>query len=250
MNTTPKVTIIVAVLNSVKTIEKCITSCIEQNYKNKELIFIDGGSTDGTVEILQKYSQDINFWESEIDNGIYSAWNKGLRRSSGKWICFIGADDYWSYQNAISDLVNLAVENNVDIVSGRVAIVDKDNTFKRFYGEPWVWRKIKRHHCIAHPGMLHNRSCYDRIGTYNEKYKIAGDYDFSLRLGSSTKAIFINKVLVCMGDGGLSHSLINKTLSEVRSIQTKHPSIGMLRANFNYATSHLIILAKKTLGRL
>lgn len=245
-----KVSMLIAVYNCVKTLEKSIISYLEQNYLNKELIIIDGGSTDGTQNILEKHDAEIDYWISENDQGIYHAWNKALKHATGEWICFIGADDYWAYPNAIGDLVNEGVRKNVELVSGKVAIVDAQYTIKREWGKPWDWRDIKRYHCIAHPGMMHHKSCYERNGLYSKKYSIAGDYDFSLRLGKTTRAAFIDKVFVYMGASGLSHSMIKKTLSEVREIQAAHPEIGRLKANMNYFHTSLIVGIKKNMGLL
>lgn len=245
-----KVSVLIAVYNGVETLEESITSYLEQTYPDKELIIIDGGSTDGTQEILKEYDAGIDYWVSEKDRGIYDAWNKALARATGEWICFIGADDYWAHPDAISGLVNEGVSKNVELVSGKVAIVNEQHRVKREWGKPWVWKQIKRHHCIAHPGMMHNRSCFVRNGNYNEKYRIAGDYDFSLRLGKNTRAAFIDKIFVCMGDSGISHTMVKKTLSEVREIQAEHPEIGHLKANINYFHTRLVVGIKKLLGLL
>ena len=245
-----KVSVLIAVYNGAATLEKSIVSYLSQDYEGKELIIIDGGSTDGTQDVLRKYDAEIVYWVSEKDRGIYHAWNKALRHAAGEWICFIGADDYWAYPGAISDLVREGIESNAELVSGKVAIVDGQHRIKREWGKPWDWDDIKRYHCIAHPGMMHHKSCYERNGIYNENYRIAGDYDFSLRLGRDTKSAFIDKVFVCMGDSGLSHSMVKKTLSEVREIQTTHPEIGCLKAKMNYLHTSLIVSVKKVIGIL
>lgn len=240
-----KVSVLIAVYNGKKTIEKTITSYIKQSHQNKELIIIDGGSTDGTQDILRCYNDHITYWESEKDRGIYHAWNKALLHASGEWICFIGADDYWAYDEAINDLVSAGTQENVELVSGKVAIYNARNQLQREWGKPWNWNNIKRYHCIAHPGMMHRRSCFERTGLYNEIYRIAGDYEFSLRLGKFTKATYLDKVFVCMGGSGVSRSEVNKTLLEVFNIQAGHPEIGPLQASKNYLFSQVIIGLKK-----
>lgn len=246
----PKVTVVIAVYNGRKTIEKSIQSCLDQLYPNIQLIIIDGASTDGTQDILREYDSEIDYWESEPDHGVYHAWNKALKHADGEWICFIGSDDYWSGPQAIQQLVTEGVQSGAELVSGKVAIIDEQHNPKREWGKPWNWQEIKRHHCIAHPGMLHQRSCFIRNGVYSEKYKIAGDYDFSLRLGRNTSSAFVDKALVYMGDGGLSHSMIRKTLTEVREIQANHPDIGPWKAKINYLQSRFIIAVKSALGLL
>ncbi|WP_188151606.1 glycosyltransferase family 2 protein [Teredinibacter waterburyi] len=243
-----KVSIIIAVYNGKETLEKAITSCLEQTYRNKELIIIDGGSTDGTQSILEKYNNDITFWKSEKDRGIYHAWNKAIQHVTGEWLCFIGADDYWAYPKAIEDLIFESQKTGAELVSGKVVIIDSQHNVKRIFGKPWSWKAIKRHHCIAHPGMMHHKVCFERNGSYDEGFKIAGDYDFSLRLGQKTTSSFIDRNFVCMGDSGISHTQIEKTLSEVRDIQAKHPDIGALKANINYIRTRVVVTIKNILG--
>jgi glycosyltransferase involved in cell wall biosynthesis len=91
------ISVIVAVFNGAKTLQQCIDSVAGQTYPHKELIVIDGGSIDGTREILEGDATKLAYWVSEPDRGIYHAWNKALARARGDWICFLGADDYlWS----------------------------------------------------------------------------------------------------------------------------------------------------------
>ena len=106
---TPLISVIIAVFNGVKTLQQCINSVIQQNYKNIELIVIDGGSSDGTIDLLVLNSRDITYWISEADRGIYNAWNKALEQAHGDWICFLGADDFlWDEQvlvRMVSELI-------------------------------------------------------------------------------------------------------------------------------------------------
>src|SRR3990172_6849742 len=90
----PLISIIVAVYNGKATLQQCIDSVAQQTYPNKELVIIDGGSNDGTVELLEKNRSKFSYWISEPDRGIYNAWNKGLVQAHGEWVCFLGADDY------------------------------------------------------------------------------------------------------------------------------------------------------------
>ena len=99
----PKISIIMAVLNGVNSVEACIQSIVNQTYQNIELIIMDGGSTDGTLDILRRYDDRITVWRSESDRGIYDAMNKGTRRATGDWGLFLGCDDTLSV-----DLNNVA----------------------------------------------------------------------------------------------------------------------------------------------
>ena len=90
-----KISIIMALYNGAATLRRCLDSVKSQTYRNIELIVIDGGSSDGSLEILRQYQDSIHYWESEPDRGIYHAWNKGLDHVTGDWVNFLGADDYF-----------------------------------------------------------------------------------------------------------------------------------------------------------
>ena len=116
---TPLVSIIISTLNSEKYLEKALESSIGQSYLNREIILIDGLSTDNTVNIIKKYSEKIKYWKSESDTGIYNAWNKGLKVANGEWICFIGSDDEWYSNKSLELLVKSAnIKKNSNFVSG------------------------------------------------------------------------------------------------------------------------------------
>ncbi len=106
----PLVSVITAVFNGEAFIASCIESVLSQDYPNIEHIVLDGGSTDGTVAILRKYQDQIAFWQSEPDKGVFDAWNKGLDLARGEWIAFLGADDCY-LPGAISAYIELAQRN-------------------------------------------------------------------------------------------------------------------------------------------
>ena len=116
----PIITIIVAVLNSKESLERCIESVNNQTYPHRELIIIDGGSTDGTVEILKNNDDKIAYWESKPDRGIYHAFNKAIKYAQGEWIYFLGSDDYlWT-----SDVLE-KVAQNIRTIHDRIIALSK-----------------------------------------------------------------------------------------------------------------------------
>ena len=185
----------------------------------------------------------------EKDKGIYHAWNKALARTSGKWVCFLGGDDQWAYSDAIADMVEAGDKEGVNFVSGKLAYIDDRGQVTSEYGKPWSWSDIKSSHCIAHPGAFFHQSCFDANGRFDESYKIAGDYDFSLRLGRFVKPVFINKILVYMGDAGASRSRIFTVLKESWRAKATHPEVGRLLASITSLRTVLIIIGKKLRGR-
>ena len=106
----PLISIIVAVFNGEKTIQQCIDSVAQQSYPYKELIIIDGGSTDRTVELIKANQDKVKYWISEPDGGIYHAWNKGLAQVSGEWVAFLGVDDIY-LPTALQDYVDYLLEH-------------------------------------------------------------------------------------------------------------------------------------------
>lgn len=114
-----RISIITVSYNSAGTIERTIKSVIQQDYGDVEYIVIDGGSTDGTVDVIRKYEKKIFFWLSEPDEGIYDAMNKGIRRATGEIIAFLNSDD-WYQKNILSEVAEQFQDNNTQIVCGDV----------------------------------------------------------------------------------------------------------------------------------
>jgi glycosyltransferase involved in cell wall biosynthesis len=233
-----KVSLIIAVYNGRRTLERCLDSIFSQTYSDREIIVMDGGSLDGTVDLLKKHENKIAHWESKPDRGIYHAWNKAVDRARGQWVCFLGADDFWASSRSLERMMSLG-NANVDLIVGKVAIVDVQGQVLRVMGEPWSWSRIRRWQCVAHPGLLHRRSLFDRCGRFDERYQIAADYDFLLRVGKSAEARFLAEVVVYVENSGLSRRRVRQVLLEARQIQRQHPEIGFLRAQWNYSVAVL-----------
>lgn len=235
--------VVVATLNGAQTVERCLQSAIDQQGVEPEVVVMDGGSTDGTVEVIRALQADIHYWESAPDNGIYHAWNKALRRTTGEWICFLGADDYFTSPSALRRLLHAARNGDAEFASGKAALLDKDGRVVREIGEPWNWDRLKVAQLIAHPGSLHHRSLFERLGDFDESLNIAADYEFLLRMGPVTAA-YVDKVIVHLGTSGVSNTNLLEVLREAREIQARHPEIGVVRA---YA--HFVVAMSKGLGR-
>ncbi len=206
----PLITIIVAVLNGRETIRQCIESVNNQTYLYKELIIIDGGSTDGTVEILKNNDDKIAYWESKPDSGIYHAWNKALEHSRGDWICFLGADDYFWSKNVLTDLsphlVN-AADSGIKVVYGQAAKVDRNGRILKLIGKPWEKIRWLMPHGmpLSHTGLMHHRSLFKKHGLFDETFQIAGDYDLLLRELKNGEAIYVRDLIVAGWQvGGIS----------------------------------------------
>ncbi|MBI6546243.1 MAG: hypothetical protein HY692_05580, partial [Cyanobacteria bacterium NC_groundwater_1444_Ag_S-0.65um_54_12] len=139
-------------------------------------------------------------------------------------------------------------EPELDLVFGRVAFISQEGKILRYWGHGWDWNRMRKAQVVAHSGMLHNRRLFDDHGLFGVEYTIAGDYEFLLRLGSGAKTAFLNDVMVLMGADGASRSDLGKCLREVRTIQAKHPDIGPIRAQINYAIAHIKAKVRHCLG--
>ena len=211
----PRFSVVVAVFNGAKTLQKCLDSIAQQSYQYKELIIIDGGSIDGTIDILKANQERINYWVSESDNGIYDAWNKALKKVDGEWIAFIGADDVF-LPNALqsyADYINAHENERFEYISSRVNLVH-GNRHIRTIGNSWNWRAFRRYMNVAHVGSLHNIRLYETYGAYDVSYKICADYELLLRAKDGLKAGFLNQPTVNMNIGGASDSAAALTETE------------------------------------
>jgi glycosyltransferase involved in cell wall biosynthesis len=204
----PKITVIVAVFNGAKTLQQCFDSIIQQSYPHKELIVIDAGSTDGSVELLKANQEQICYWVSEPDNGIYDAWNKALKHVNGDWVAFLGADDIF-LPNALQNYADylFAYQNETfDYVSSKVNLVS-NNKLIRTIGKPWRWHAFRRYMNVAHVGSLHNKLLFEKHGVYDTSYKICADYELLLRPRAGLRAGFVDIATVNMSIGGASDNI-------------------------------------------
>jgi glycosyltransferase involved in cell wall biosynthesis len=202
----PLVTVITAVFNGVSTIKRCIQSVVDQDYPYVEHIIVDGGSTDGTIDVLREYENRIAIWISEPDHGVYDAWNKGLRLARGEWIAFLGSDDEY-LPGAITAYMALASDNlGADYLSSQVKWLHSSG-YSRIIGGPWEWRRFSRYMCCAHVGSMHRRRLFERYGYLDVSYRIAADYEFLLRARAELHSAFVPTVTVHMRAGGASDSI-------------------------------------------
>jgi glycosyltransferase involved in cell wall biosynthesis len=234
---TGRVSIVLAVLDGSTTLQRCLDSIAGQDHPDKELIVIDGGSTDGTLELLERNEKVIAHWETGSDRGIYSAWNKALEHATGRWICFVGADDYYLDPSALGEMAALGDAEDADLVCGKVWYVDDRGERQFIYGRAWSWDRMKRRHSVSHTGMLHHSRLFERHGRFDEGLRIAGDYEFLLRLGPAARAAFLDRAYLAMGNAGVSTSNSLQTMQEVRRVQAAHPEIGHAAAWLHFSRS-------------
>jgi glycosyltransferase involved in cell wall biosynthesis len=251
----PLISIIVATFNCEATLQQCINSIKQQTYQNKELIIIDGSSIDGTVNLLEANRDQISYWNSEPDRGIYNAWNKGLARARGEWICFLGADDYfWDAQvlERMSEQLG-KIPSSIRVAYGQVMIVNKHGESLYLLGENW--QKVKKHFnkvmCIPHVGTMHRRSLFELHGKFDESFRIVGDYELLLRELKTNDAYFIQDVIVAaMRQDGISNEIAN-TLLIIRETKYAAEMHGqrLSRLYLLMAKAYIKLLLRGLLGK-
>ncbi|WP_424951109.1 glycosyltransferase family 2 protein [Deinococcus sp.] len=212
----PMFSIITVVYNGEKYIEHTIKSVLAQSYRNIEHIVIDGGSTDGTLRIIEEYSDRIAYWKSEKDKGIYDGMNKGISASSGEIIGTLNADDYYSHEDVIKNIAEIFLRLAPDCVFGNVKFIDpSSNKVVRLYkSEDRPEARFRWGFMPAHPTFFVRKSDYRKYGLYKTDYKIAADYELIMRYIYKNKLSYrkIDEDLVVMRMGGASTQGIRSLL--------------------------------------
>jgi glycosyltransferase involved in cell wall biosynthesis len=204
--------IITVCFNTAETIEDTIKSVLSQDYKDIEYIVVDGGSTDGTLEIINGYKNDIAKVISEPDKGIYDAMNKGLRSSNGSIAAVLNGDDVYAEESIVSRMVELIESKDLDAAYGDLIYVDRrnPNRIRRF----WKVGRYKKNAfyygwVLPHPTFFCRKELYEKFGYYNDTLQIAGDFELMLRLIEKhhIRIGYLEKVAVRMSTGGKANGL-------------------------------------------
>ncbi|MCW5296892.1 glycosyltransferase [Herbaspirillum lusitanum] len=203
------ISVITVCFNSAQTLETALQSVVGQTWPHIEHIVIDGGSKDGTPEILERFRPHLAQIVSERDKGIYDAMNKGLARASGDVICFLNADDQYASPEVLSDVVQLMGQSSLDAVMGDVSFFHAENPNKivrRYRSDRFHPDHLAYGWMPAHPALFLRRSVTERVGKFKDDYKIAGDFEFIVRAFTGTNLSYrhVPEVMVKMQTGGVS----------------------------------------------
>lgn len=201
--------IITVCYNSEKTIERTIQSVLKQKFNNYEYIIVDGKSSDTTLTIIAKYKSqfpDKFIVISEKDSGIYNAMNKGLKLVNGKWICFMNSDD-WFDDNCLNNVYKIIEnENNIENIYGNYKRYKlyKNRIYTRDERVGTGLDRLKSGMFFSHQGLFTKKSVFDKIGGFDEKFKIAADWDFIIRMWKiNCKFYYLDKKLCNFMEGGI-----------------------------------------------
>ena len=218
-----KVSIITVCKNSEKTIETTIKSVISQTYKNIEYIIIDGNSKDRTKNIILSYGDRITKFISEPDRSLWEAMNKAIKLATGDFLYFINSDDYIYDQNVVSDAVDFIQGSpNLDFIYGDVEVRPPvAGVFILKSPKPDnIIESMILGGTIPHVGSFIKADLFQKVGFYNENYKIASDYEWVLKLlqDPTLKLFYFPRVIASFYAGGLSSNL-EETLTEIFEVQ-------------------------------
>lgn len=224
----PMISVVVAVFNADKTLEQCLRSISDQTYRYIQLIVIDGGSTDGTLEVIKWFDDKIDYWVSEPDKGIYDAWNKALAKVKGDWVCFLGGDDFFWDPQVLEKVAEYLERLGRDsyVAYGTIMAVNETGEALYSVGQPWsvVGGRFKALMSIPHPGTMHRADLFHKHGKFDASFKIAGDYDLLLRELKNGQATFMENVTVAgVRQGGVSNNPQNvlRAMYEIRRAQVR-----------------------------
>jgi len=224
----PLVSVITIVFNGEKYIEHAMQSVLKQSYDNVEYIVIDGGSTDGTLDIIKKYDDQVDYWVSETDDGIADAFNKGISLCAGEIIGIINADDWYEL-----DAIEKIMECNTRpaVFCGNVQYWDegeKDYVFTtNIHGLP-------NEMTLNHPAIFVSASIYQKYGVFDSKYKYAMDYELLLRFYTKgVEFVRVDSVLSNMRLAGLSDRCRKQSYREVRLAKIQYGESFLTAYSYN-----------------
>ncbi len=201
-----KLSIITVNLNNMEGLQKTCDSIISQTFKDFEWIVIDGGSADGSKELIEEYGSNISYWVSEPDKGIYNAMNKGIKVAKGEYLYFLNSGDYLFDSNALSDVF---LDNpKEDIVYGFVAREHSGRTkiLDGFLAKDDISLIDLYYQTIPHQGTFFKSSLFEKYGLYNENLKIVADREFYIKtiIYGNVTVKFYPITIAVFEDGGIS----------------------------------------------
>lgn len=261
----PYFSIITATYNSAGSLARCIRSVAAQKFEAAEHIIVDGGSDDGTVELIRAHERQLSRWISEPDGGIYDAWNKGVALARGEWILFLGADDRLASDDVL-EAVRREIGRRRDghtIAYGRVTVVDPATGREvARHGRPWERMKGSykglKPAAPSNAGTFFHRSLFEGDELpFDTSYRIAADYKFVLQaLPRGGEPLWVDRLVAVMdGEGASSRPGLRKYREEVRMLRELGipiPTGRRLYMGFRaYATTILYrLLGARIFGRL
>ena len=222
----PRLSILVATWNCATQLQAFLESLASQSWRDWELLLLDNASSDGTAELVQAFRDSLDepwrlHWSSQPDRGIYDAWNRGLACARGSYLSFIGADDTFLEPGSLARIAALSC-TGADLITARNAYHAADGRFLRHWGSGWQWRRMRQSMNIAHPGMLVRRELFERVGSFDARFRICGDYEWFLRLPPDLRTVHSSDPILRVVQAGVSHTRIGAVFAETFQAQRRH----------------------------
>ena len=233
MNTFPKVSVVTTTYNDIENLKRILAEVKKQTYPNIEHIIVDGGSTDGTVDLLKELEEKEPgriSWISEKDNGIYDAINKGICMATGEIVgcCF----DRYADEGVLMRMVEIMEKEGTDGVHGDLCYMDGDRIVRKWHQGQGV---IRSGWMPGHPTLYLKKEVYDRFGLYRTDYRISGDYEFMVRIlyRKEVTLSYLPEILIYMSHGGTS---TNSLGAYVESMMEGHRALVENHVPFAWVT--------------
>lgn len=206
-----KLSIITINFNNAKGLEKTIQSVVEQSFEDYEFIIIDGGSTDGSVDVIKKHALGISHWVSEKDNGIYNAQNKGIKAAKGEYVLFLNSGDHLAEKDILKKV--FSKNPTADIAYGNMYIVYEGGRMEKGFMPSHISFHQMIKDTLWHPVSFIKRNLFETYGLYKEEFKIVADYEFFLNAIIVKKAStqYLNEFISVFMHDGKSSSMESVT---------------------------------------
>lgn len=207
----PVVSVIMAVFNGSATVEQAINSVISQTYPHREFIVIDGGSTDGTLDILRKFDHVVDYWVSGHDSGVYDALNKGIDLAKGEWLYFLGSDDHLVDAGVLERVFSTTHPGNM--IYGNVYLGSE----RAVYDGKFTRHKLARKN-ICHQSAFYRKILFEKFGKFDLRYPLLADYVFNMKCFAKGEddPSFIDLIIASYTGDGLSHRVIDRNFERER----------------------------------
>lgn len=251
----PAISVITVSLNAAAFVEQTIRSVLSQTYRSIEYIIIDGGSTDGTLEIIRGFAPRLAYWHSRPDRGLAHAFNLGLGQAHGDWLLYLNADDFFLDSNVVADMAPFLKRfHDAEVVYGDTIMMASHPgreplPLLRKHSRSWSWQKMRcsgLFHTIPHQAAFTHRRYFARVGEFSESFRIAVDYEHYLRGGRNLRVRFAPVAVSGMRAGGLAGKNILHTFREFRRAQQQ---TGALSSPLAW-TCFFLMLGRYYLSRL
>ena len=207
-----KISVITVCFNSARFIAQAIQSVLSQDHPNFELVIVDGGSTDGTVELIRRYAERDRriIWRSEPDQGISDAMNKGVSMASGEVISHLNSDDYYPHAGVLSrvDAVLNSHSETPWLTGGLTFVAEDGGVLREMRPRRYSFRRLLRGNILLHPATFIRRHAFLDVGAFNLALQYCMDYDLFLRLGRLAPPLILDESLACFRAHPGSRSIV------------------------------------------